>query len=231
MTTNVATYGFDKCKQKRFSGRTVLITGAAGDSQYAAAKLFSAEGARVMLCDLSTTEPKLKQQSAELLSESSAGVIYACGDVSNVDDVKKWVHQCVDELGGIDVLFNGAITVPVGPLQLTDESVFKKSQDYDVYGTFLMMKYVSNKMIESGKGGVILNMSGYAGLRGVDVLFPYCASRFAVNGMTRAAAKGLAKHKIRVCAIATNMIEGSATEEGLDGLADLSKCSPVYLAI
>ena len=210
-------------KQQRFNGRAVLITGAAGDSQYAAARRFSAEGARLMLCDLSSTEPTLKQQAAELLSQGGSGAIYACGDVSNVEDVKKWVRRGVDEFGGIDVLFNGAVTVPVGTLQLTDDAVFKKTQDYDVYGTFLMMKHVSNNMVASGKGGVILNMSGYAGLRGVDVLFPYCASRFAINGMTRAAAKNLAKHKIRVCAIAPNMIEGSTTEEGLDGLVDLSK--------
>ena len=74
--------------------------------------------------------------------------------------------------------------------------------------SILMMKYVSNKMIESGRGGVIINMSSVAGVKGTEIMFSYAASKFAIIGMSKAAAKSLAKHNIRVNAIAPGFIEG-----------------------
>jgi len=118
-------------------------------------------------------------------------------------------------------LLNSAGVAPVAPLQLTDEAMFKRVQDINVYDTFLMMKYVSNQMIKAGKGGVIINMSSFLGMKGGDLLFAYTASKFAVSGMTRAAAKNLAKHNIRVCAIAPHMLEGDLADRVNDDLAEL----------
>jgi len=87
--------------EKRFEEKVVLITGAAGDLGSTTARLFSELGARVMLFDLPSTEPKLKELVTELLSLGSPAVKFATGDVSNIDDVKKSVQRCVDELGGI----------------------------------------------------------------------------------------------------------------------------------
>jgi len=219
----------DQKQPKRFEGKVALITGAAGALGSTTARLFSQEGARIVLCDLPNTEPKLQQLVTELLSLGSPAVIYDCGNVSNVEDVKKSVQRSVDEFGGIDILFNNAAICPVGPLQLTDEAMFKKVQDVNVYGVFLMMKYVSNKMIESGKGGVILNVSSIAGIKGTEILFAYCASKFAVSGMTRAAAKSLAKNNIRVCAIAPHGLEGTKmADDTLDYMTELSKYSVIY---
>ena len=121
-------------------------------------------------------------------------------------------------------MFNNAGICPTAPLQLTDEEMFKKVQDVNVYTVFLMMKYVANKMVELGKGGVIVNTSSLAAINSNEVLFAYCASKFAVSGMTRAAAKSLAKNNIRVCAIAPHALEGSKmADDALDGIADLSK--------
>ena len=77
------------------------------------------------------------------------------------------MQRGVDEFGGIDILINSAGPIP---LQVTDEAMFKKIQDVNVYGTFLMMKYASNEMIKADKGGVIVNLSSYAGLKGYNVL-------------------------------------------------------------
>ena len=79
-------------------------------------------------------------------------------------------------------------------------------------------------MIEQGKGGVIINTSSLASLKSSDILFAYCASKFAVNGMTRAAAKSLAKNNIRVCAIAPHALDGSKmADDTAEGIAGLSK--------
>jgi len=207
---------------KRFGGKVVLITGGAGDLGNTTARLFAEEGARLVLFDLPSTEPKLKQLVTELLSLGSLAVIYVCGDVTNVEDVKKAVQSSVDEFGGIDILFNNAGILSTGPLQLTDEAMFKKVQDVNVYGIFLMMKYVSNRMIESGKGGIIINMSSVGGLLGFDVAFAYCASKFAISGMTRAAAKSLARHNIRVCALAPSYLEGTLADQCIEDMAKIS---------
>ena len=202
-----------KSLTKKFEGKTVLITGAAGDLGSATARAFSEQGARIILCDLPATEPKLKQLTTELLTLGSPSVIYASLDVTNIEDVKNCVEMTVKEFGGIDVLFNNAgICCDVDPVQSTDEEVFKRTQEVNVYGVFLMMKYVANKMIESGKGGVIINMSSVAGLKGGQFSFSYGASKFAVTGMTRSAAASLAKHNIRVNALAPYFIEGSMTD-------------------
>lgn len=200
---------------RKFEGKTVLITGAAGDVGSTTARAFSEQGARVVLCDLAATEPKLKELTRELLLLGSPAVIYASLDVTRVEDVKKCVELAVKEFGSIDILFNnaGICCDVLSPVQSADEVVFKQTQDVNVYGVFLMMKYVSHKMIESGKGGAIVNMASIAGLKGGDLVFSYVASKFAVTGMTRAAAKSLAKHNIRVNAVAPYFIKGSLADK------------------
>ena len=206
---------------RKFEGKTVLITGAAGDLGSATAKAFSQQGARLVLCDLPSTEATLKQLLTELLSLGSPAVICASVDVTNIEDVKRCVQQSVEQFGGIDILFNNAgIFGSSASLDQTDEAMFKKIQDVNVYGVFLMMKYVSKEMIKSGKGGVIINMSSVAGLRGSKWLFAYGASKFAVSGMTRSAAKSLAEHKIRVCALAPYFLEGSLVDGILEDASD-----------
>lgn len=205
---------------QKFEGKTVLITGAAGDLGSTTARAFSEQGAQIVLCDLAGTEPKLKQLTTELLSMGSPAVMCISVDVSNVEDVKRCVEKTVKEFNNIDILFNNAGICEVEPVQSVDEEVFKRTQDVNVYGVFLMMKHVSNKMIESGKGGVIVNSSSIAGLKGGAFMFSYVASKFAVTGMTRAAAKSLAKHNIRVNAIAPFYIEGHMADQAIKDITE-----------
>ena len=111
----------DQKRSKRFEGKVALIAGGAGALGSTTARLFSQEGARLVLCDLPSAEPKLKELVTELLSLGSPAVIYVCGDLTNVEDVKKSVQRSVDEFGGIDILFNSAGICPTSPLQLTDD--------------------------------------------------------------------------------------------------------------
>ena len=205
-------------KLRRFEGKSVIITGAAGDLGRAITRCFAEEGARLVLCDLATTEHKLKKLIVELQSLGSPASIYAIVDVTNLEDVKKCVKRAVEEFGGIDILLNSAahstqLVAALDSVVETDEEDFKRTQDVNVYGVFLMMKYVAKEMIEAGKGGVIINMSSISGLHGSPYLFSYTTSKFAVNGMTRAAAKSLGMHKIRVNAVAPYILEGMAVDE------------------
>ena len=205
---------------QRFKGKTVLITGAAGDLGSTTARAFSEQGAQIVLCDLDGTEPKLKQLTTELLSLGSPAVMYISVDVSNVENVKRCVEKATKEFKNIDILFNNAAICEVEPVQSVDEEVFKRTQDVNVYGVFLMMKHVSIKMMKSGKGGVIVNASSIAGLEGGQFMFSYVASKFAVTGMTKAAAKSLAKHNIRVNAIAPFYIEGRMANQTIKDITE-----------
>ena len=207
--------------QRRFEGKSVIITGAAGDLGSTTARCFAEQGALLVLCDLAITEPKLKELTAELESLGSPVAIYAIVDVSNPEDVKKCVALAAEKFGGIDILFNNAVyrskslgksVASVNPVHETDDEDFKNTQDVNVYGVFLMMKYVVNKMIESGKGGAIVNTSSISGLAATPYLFSYATLKFAIGGMTRSAAKSLGMHKIRVNAIAPFVLEGSMAD-------------------
>ena len=205
-------------KLRRFEGKIVIITGAAGDLGSTITRCFAEEGARLVLCDLPTTEHKLKKLIPELQSLGSPASIYAIFDISNLEGVKKCVKRAVEEFGGIDILINNAIhntelVAALDSVEETDEEDFKRTQDVNVYGAFLMMKYVIKEMIEASKGGVIINMSSIHGLHATPYLFSYNVSMFAVNGMTRAAAKSLGMHKIRVNAVAPFILEGGKVDD------------------
>jgi len=188
----------------RFAGKVVVITGGGGGIGRAAAVRFAAEGARVVLVDL----------SAPALALSVAAVEKAGGDVLAVEaDVTKPAHAeryadvAVARFGGIDVFFNNAgVLGAVKPLVDYPEDTFDRVIAVNVKAVWLGMKVVAPRMRARG-GGAIVNTASIAGLRGSPNIIAYTASKHAVVGMTRAAALELARHGIRVNAVCPAPIE------------------------
>lgn len=192
-----------------FSGKTVLITGAAGDIGGATAEAFAKRKARLVLVDLPATADRLAEKKGKLELAGAAGVHVIPADVTSSDEVKRVVRETVGKCGHVDCFFNNAgIQGEILPLHEQSVEMFRRTIDVNVIGVFHGMKYVSQAMIEAGVGGVIINTASLAGVEGPANMAAYAASKFAVVGMTKSAAKDLGRHGIRVCAIAPGLLEG-----------------------
>ena len=211
-------------QRSRFENKTVVITGGAGDIGRSTALAFAREGAEIFLVDLPHTKKSLKVNCKELEEEGAKLAEYVLCDVTESKDVKKLVENVVDRAGHIDFFFNNAgVQGALKPLHKQEEKEFKKVINVNIYGVFLGMKYVSEAMIASGKGGVVVNTASLAGLLGPANMAAYAASKFAVVGMTKTAAKDLARHGIRVCAIAPGILEGRMWDTQVRGNAKCRK--------
>lgn len=176
---------------KRLENKVAIITGGAGSIGITTAKLFLAEGAKVLLVDMS--EDALQKAVEEL---DSPHVKYSVADVTKAEQVQQYVNYAVVAFGKVDIFFNNAgIEGVVKPVVDYPEEVFNKVMDVNVKGVFLGNKYVLPMMND---GGSIILTSSVAGISGSPNVSAYIASKHAVVGMMRNLALEVADRKIRV---------------------------------
>ena len=186
-----------------FAGKTILITGGAGDIGRATAQRFAADGAGVVLLDLN--EAKMADVTQELEAYKIPVATFRC-NVTAPNDVAQALDGAVERFGRIDYVFNNAGYQ--GVFAKTDEypeEDFQKVIDINVVGVFHVLKAAAQHLRESG-GGAIVNMASYAGVVGPPNMIAYSASKFAVIGITQTAAKDLAPYHIRVNALSPALI-------------------------
>ena len=173
-------------------GKVALITGAARGQGAAEARLFAQRGAKVMLCDL------LDDEGQAVAAEIGANAAYTRLDVTSENDWKKAIQATIDQFGKLNVLVNNAgIITPVREIGDTSLNDYMKVINVNQVGVFLGMREVVEPMKKAG-GGSIVNISSIDGLIGMYGATAYCATKFAVRGMTKVAALELGKYGIRV---------------------------------
>lgn len=186
--------------------KIAIVTGAAGGFGEGIARLFAAEGARVLIADLDATK-------AAQVARDIGPAAHAVGcDVSKAADVQAAVAACVQAFGAPHIVVNNAGTTHRNqPMLDVDEATFDRVFNVNVKSIYHMARAVVPLMRERG-GGSIINIGSTAGIRPRPGLTWYNASKGAVNLMSKSMAAELGPDQIRVNAIcpvmgATGLIE------------------------
>jgi len=209
----------------KLDGKVAIITGASSGMGARHAERFVEEGAKVILADIAA------EAGQKLADELGANAKFFKLDVASTagwNDVVKFTEET---FGPVNVLVNNA---GIGIFKLMDdltEADFRKTMDVNTTSIFLSLKAVVPSMKKAG-GGSIVNISSVDGLRGAATAMAYCASKFAVNGITRCAAVELGTSKIRVNTVHPGVIKTPMAEQGeiAEIIAELEKGVPMKRA-
>ncbi len=185
----------------RLAGRTAIVTGGAKGIGRHYSQALAAEGARVMIADIADG----RELAAEIAARHGANsVTSAVADVSDETSVKALVAETIARFGKIDVLVNNAALY--APLQETkcteiDADLWDQVMAVNLRGPFLMVKHVAPHMTAQGYGKIINIGSGTA-YRGIPWMLHYVTTKGGIMAMTRALARELGEHGIRVNTLA-----------------------------
>jgi len=175
----------------RLDGKVAIITGAARGMGETEARLFVAEGARVVVADVLEAEGRAV---AESLGDAA---IFVSLDVTDEAAWQQALARTVEAFGPPDVLVNDAGVLRAAPLLATDLATFHEVLDINLVGPFLGMKTVGAAMVGAGRGSIV-NVSSTGGLVGMSMIGPYVASKWGLRGLTKTAAIELGPHGVRV---------------------------------
>lgn len=180
------------------SGRRALITGGASGLGLGTARALRDVGAVVAIADLPGA-------LARLSADDAADFAAIPMDVTDDASVATGVRSAAERLGGLDTLVNSAGVFQFRGLEGISTAEWDRIIDVNAKGTFLTMREAMPHLRTSGRGRVV-NISSDAGKKGFALLGAYCASKFAVVGLTQAVAAEVAPHGVRVNAVCPGTI-------------------------
>jgi NAD(P)-dependent dehydrogenase (short-subunit alcohol dehydrogenase family) len=188
-------------RQVDFNGRVVVITGGSRGLGLVIARQLAAEGAR--LCLLARSEEELRR-AAEQFPPDTEVMTVRC-DIRRRADVRAAVDAILDRWGVVDVLINNAGVIQVGPLEHMTASDFENAMATHFWGPLHLMFEIVPAMRRNGFGRIV-NISSIGGRMAVPHLAPYCASKFALAGLSDAVRTELAQYGIRVTTVTPGLM-------------------------
>lgn len=193
---------------KRFTGKTVVVTGASKGIGAEIARYFGREGASVVV-NYATSRVGAEKVVAEI-KKAGGAAINVQGDMRKTDDVRRLFAETKKNFGGLDVLVNNAGVYEFAALEEITPEHFHKMFDLNVLGVALAIQEAAKLMTE--KGGSIINISSVAATSAFPTTSIYSATKAAVDVLTRSLAKELGPRKIRVNSVNPGMIETEGTK-------------------
>lgn len=196
-----------------FEGRTVLVTGAAGDIGAAAAAAFAKAGANLVVTD--RRADALDAVAAVLREDGTDVLAHAC-DQSDPAAVDGLFAAIASQAGRLDAAFLNAGYGRYGALIDTPFELWRKHVDVNLNGGFLMAQGAARLMRQSGRGGAILFTASTAATHICDMLGAYAASKAGVRMLARSLASELGVWRIRVNLVLPGVIETAMTQSLID---------------
>ncbi len=191
----------------RLAGKTAIITGSARGMGAAEARLFVAEGASVLVCDV------LDDEGTALAAELGAQARYQHLDVTDEQQWTVAVDVVQSVFGTPDVLVNNAGILQFTPMLSMSVADFDQVLHVNLIGPFLGMKSVGAVMTEA-RNGSIVNISSTGGLVGMSMISAYTASKWGLRGLTKSAAIELGHLGVRVNSIHPGGVDTPMTNPG-----------------
>ncbi|KAG1745696.1 hypothetical protein EDB19DRAFT_458246 [Suillus lakei] len=185
---------------------TAIVTGASQGIGCAIALRLADDGFDIALNDLAIKSMQLDVVARDINIKGRRTIIIPA-DVSVEDEVKEMIATTVRVLGGVDVMIANAGIIAFGNVLDADVESFDATFSVNVRGTFLCYKYAARQMVEQGRGGRIIGASSVLGKKAGKDYIVYSGSKFAVRGLTQAAAMELGQHGITVNCYAPGPIQ------------------------
>ena len=204
----------------RFSAKTAVITGAGrhGGLGEAIAKRLAADGANIVISDIGQSQDattgdghigsadEMGQIATEIRNTGVNASSCMC-DVRSLEEVRELAQHAVDTHGSLDIWINNAgVGYIMKPLLEVTENDWRNVIDVNLTGAFFGVKAAAEKMVESGKGGRIINIASQAAKSGFPHAQAYTSSKHGLVGLARSAAVELGAHKITVNNVCPNHV-------------------------
>ena len=190
----------------KLDGKVAIVTGGASGIGRSTVETFVAEGARVVIADLS--EDGIGEVVSSLGHNSVDGVAM---DVRDEDSVKALVDQTVRRFGRLDIAFNNAGIGGFSPIQDYPREDWDRVIGVCLTGVFLCMKHEAAQLIKQGEGGSIINTASLNAMQPAQGFAAYCAAKGGVSMLTKVGALELGQYQIRVNAVGPGLIETPLT--------------------
>lgn len=179
---------------QRLQGRTAIVTGAGTGIGQGISIAMAKQGANIVIVGRT---PETLEDTREKVEAVGGSIVCLKGSVADPETGPRIVASAVEQFGGLDILVNNAHTFsPTLPLDETPIEDFRQHMESGFFGTLYFMQAAFPHMKD--KGGSIINFGSVAGVVGWPLFTPYAATKEAIRGLTRSAARDWGKHKIRV---------------------------------
>lgn len=194
-----------------FSGKVVLITGGSRGLGLVLARKLGRLGARIVIC--SRHAEQLQRAESELRDARIPVLAFVC-DVTDVAAVKSMVRNVKTQWTQVDILINNAGMIQMGPIDSLTQQDFESALNTHLWGPLNVMREVLPAMRERRQGCVV-NIASIGGKISIPHLIPYCASKFALVGLSRGVSAELAKQGIVVTTVVPGLMRTGSHHNAL----------------